>query len=299
MSIGIAMVCGHKKEIVTVTDHKVSFGAFAGDGMVMKFVPLFPKWFVVYAGNDPEFAPRIINIAKKRFSEGTAREPEEIAELFDDAYAEFTSSYIEKKVLRKYKYTAERFINEGRKKCSPDLYRSLCAQIEKATVSLEFLLCGFDQAGKGHIFGIDGKSAPACYDHIGVWAVGQGHDSAMNTLAFYSHHHAMKYHYVSRAEAIYCALSAKFMAESADGVGEDTFISAFSASGDDVLLLSSSPLIAPLRMAWKTYGAPRISQEVMRMFPGVIMEHKREDEAYKKMLAKKAKSGKGKAAGAK
>lgn len=124
------------------------------------------------------------------------------------------------------------------------------------SLSLKFLICGFDEKGIGHIYCVDGESAPANYDSVGMWAIGTGAHAALSSLAFHADKADLSV-YKSREEAAYFALVAKFMAESSDQVGKiGTFISVIEAT--QKLNYVSFTDIEKVRALWESDGAPRV-----------------------------------------
>jgi len=90
-----------------------------------------------------------------------------------------------------------------------------------------------------------------CYDKIGFWAVGGGQHLAMASL-FSSNYNIFAPLEVCLAKV----LCAKFAAEAADGVGEDTWSFAYTAA-DETLYMPPS-IHAVVKNAW--LRLPRIPQ---------------------------------------
>jgi len=255
MSVCIAVLCEERRRLVTVTDTKVNFGVFSADTVAMKDVPIYRRCTALIAGNDTEHANSILDRATQLlYSDGKPKSPSEVADIVDQALAERVNREIETKILRKRGFTVETFLEKGKQKCTPSAYLSLCNRIDQISLSLRFLICGFDAKGLGHIYSVDGKTAPANYDSIGFWAIGSGAQAALSSLVSA---------YMSKEEGVYFALTAKFMAESSDEVGKKgALVTTFDASAEHKLEYVDLEGQDKIRSLWGEYGAPRVPKGV-------------------------------------
>lgn len=255
-----------KDSIVSVSDQKVSFTGFAADNFAVKDMPLWgPTWTLV-AGNDIEFVPSILSRAK-HILEGKQSDNavEEAAYAIDQAYGDILHAEITRKVLRRRGFNVDTFLEKGRQKCTPSAYLALCEKIDRVNLSLNFLVCGFDDRGEGHIFSVDGQGAPKCYDTIGMWAIGDGVHLALSSLAFHVDRHQFS-KYASVEQTLYFALAAKFMAESSGEVGKSTFISI--ETKDEPSRYLRDRHLELIRQVWESDGSPRVPSNL-----DVLMEN--------------------------
>lgn len=279
VTVAIGIICDNGKSVVSVTDQKVSFGdAFSADVIVVKDVPFYANHFALVAGDDAEHAKPILNRAEKILLSLSPcpDSSEEVAEAVDQAFAERLHKEISGKVLRKRGFNVESFRERGRQKCTPSAYLNLCERIDRTDISLKFLVCGFDEEGTAHIYLVDGKSAPKCYDAVGMWAIGSGDHAALACLAF----HAERLHFAVHEpaeKAMYFALTAKFMSESSGAVGKSTFACVSSKGGLARYILPSD--IGKIRAMWEAEGCPRSPDSLTERMAGLILSL---EEARKK-----------------
>ncbi len=133
--------------------------------------------------------------------------------------------------------------------------------ISKVELSMEFLLLGFDGTGDPHIVLVDGCNAPADYGDVGFCVIGSGSVAAQGALAFHVDRGSLGAH-LSWADAVYCICDAKFRAESASDVGQQTFLALYehnkeiqlispSRVDEDSRNLGAAP--TPFHHRWKKY----------------------------------------------
>ncbi len=253
MTVCVAVLFDKRKGIVQVSDHKVSFGAaFSADNRALKDVPFFADYVALVAGDDVEHASPIL---KRAAAILFSREPYDysiaaVASAVDEAFGERIQQEISSKVLRKRGFTVETFADKGRQKCTPSAYLALCSRIDQVRLSLKFLICGFDD-NQGHIWCVDGESAPKCYDDVGMWAIGSGAPAALSSLAFHSNRLDFG-PFSDDAEAAYFAVASKFMAETSELVGEATFC-VVRKKGEKPNYLD----VQDIRNIWEEEGRPR------------------------------------------
>ncbi len=261
VSICLAAFFGNGEGIVVASDEKVSFGNYSAENAAIKTQPLLKNWEVLYAGDDVEHVPVIIRRARHLLKD--FKKPPNIGEIvgaLDTAYKERIHHEIEARVLRKHGFTVDTFRDRGKQKCTATVYNNLCERISRVEVSLKFLLCGFDTIGQGHIFEVNGQSAPRCYDHIGMWAIGSGAHAALSSLAFQKD--SGNYRESSMEQVIYHVCEAKFMAESSGDVGRDSTILLVLMKDKSTKWIPPSIINSKIKAAWKKEGAPRIPENI-------------------------------------
>ena len=266
MTVCIAAICGDK--IITVSDSKVSFGGdYSADRAVVKFKPIAKRWIAMFSGADIMDQQFITSKAAELLSGETNLTDAVVSDALQRAYSDRLRKQIESQVLSRYGFDFDSFLSIGKDKLTETVYNELCGKISSVTLSLQFLVVGFDPAGKAHLVYVDGQSAPASYDTIGYCAIGSGMHSAMSTLAFYADLGAFSK--INLATGIYCCCAAKFMAESASDVGKDTFLVIVEQNDASVLIPKD---IERLRKAWRKGGAPRIPKKLVAAIPQMILK---------------------------
>jgi len=269
VSVCIAIMAQGKGAIVCVTDEKADFGEFAADNIGEKEDMFSFDCLVMYAGNDSEYAPLIIESAKEKIA-GKVWTPKIAAECLSVSYMEHLQGQIYRKVLSRYGLNAETFL-KSRNSFTPELFATICSRIESVKISLRFLVCGFERNSrdeskcKCHIYEVSEDSVK-CRDATGMWAIGSGNYLAMSSLAFAAHRRKLTKK-SSISEAVYCALEAKFMAESNGLVGEATSLGVITPNS-----ISTMPNRQAIRIReeWKKSGAPRIPEGILETIPGSL-----------------------------
>lgn len=276
VSVCIAVLCNEKRSIVTVSDEKITFGNFSADHAVMKVSWLNERWAALYAGNDVEHAGPIVNRSWQllRGQEDLPDDGEAIANAVDQAYGERLSREVANRVLRKRGFDVDGFRDHGKAKCTPSVYLSLCSRIDQVSLSLKFLVCGFTKDNDGHIYCVDGESAPKCYDHVGMWAVGSGAYAAMSSLAFRADRQHLNTS-TSVEEAVYFALEAKFMAESSGDVGkEGVFVMILDSDSNQIRSMMDTDS-DKIKEIWKKEAVPRVPGKLAERIAPLIWSPRR------------------------
>ncbi len=292
VTVCIGILCNQGQSIVTVTDRKVTFGDFSADNLAIKHTPLWANWYALVAGNDVEHAKPILSRAKTILSEsGLQQKQDDVLTAIGRAYSERLDAEITAKILRRRGFNIETFREHGKSKCTREVYFDLCTRIDQIRISLSFLICGFDEEATGHIFCIDGKSAPKSYDDLGMWAIGEGASAALSSLAFHIDAADLTAGGESEEEALYFALTAKFMAESSGTVGRSTLPIILRPGPPANSGFISLEDIEAIRKLWQSAGAPRKPSRLSETLKGrihTIGEYLKEESANKPRAAKQS-----------
>jgi 20S proteasome alpha/beta subunit len=259
VTICIAAFADQGKKLVFVSDSKVAFGSFSADKAVQKTLPLGERNVLLMAGNDSARAQTVFDRSKSRFDSERSRDADRIAEIvFEECNAE-RDRIIEACVLRRRGFNWEMFRKGGRNFCTDAVYYEIESEIADVKLSLDCLIAGFDSNGKPHIRFTNCETPPENYDQLGFYAIGTGAQSAMSSLA-----HAVEYlglrKQATLSAVVYHVLAAKFMSESAQDVGQDTFLmvggpgNAKDPKDKDVLTFSAFAGIDVVREKWETEG---------------------------------------------
>lgn len=260
MTVCIAALAAHEKEMVLISDRKVSFGDFSSDRAAMKTEPFIPNYSLLFAGNDVSRAGVIIRRARKVCVVGRLTDPDEIAEVIYAECQRELNKIIEAKILSRHGFTTATFNKSGKRQCTEAVYYELSSKIDRVSLSLKFLLCGFDTEGHGHIRYIDTQGPPQDYDALGFYAIGTGGNAALSSLC-HSVEHLHLGRDVSSALVAYHCIAAKFMAESASDVGQDTFVS-FEKKDSQARFITPLYGMDYLRKQWVKHGSPRVPRGI-------------------------------------
>jgi hypothetical protein len=230
-------------------------GDFSADYLTIKTEFIDQGWYVFFSGNDITPCLPIIRDAVQLF----LRRDNTLGQMtasFREAYQGQLQSRINDEVLSRYDYDLESFKRDGLKQLGRDEFNKLCREIDGIYFDCEFLACGFDKDKKAHIFTVCNPGIIKDYSRPGFWAIGSGTNSALSTLFFH------RYNQVTDMPlALYHVCEAKFMAESAMGVGLTTFAFVMRPSDTNINLVDHD-LMKDIRRAWNEYGKARIPPDI-------------------------------------
>lgn len=272
MTVCIGALCSNAREIVVASDTKIGFGAFSADDLTVKIQPLVKNWWVLFASADISEIPPILARSKEALRGGPTFNELTVPRAVLVAYAERLREQIEAQVLSRYGLTLGEFMANDSSQLSPDLYTRLSNAIAAVSLGTQLLIVGFDAGGLGHLIRLDSERSPANQDAVGFCAVGSGSYSAMSTLAY----HADRQHlsiYSPLEDCIYCCCNAKFMAESAEGVGKSTLLAVFR-NDQPIRFVPGLRIENEIRPAWEKYGAPRVPAAVLKAIPSTLLSVK-------------------------
>jgi hypothetical protein len=204
---------------------------FAG-GDITQCVPVIERATVALKGKPGDFA-------------GVRR-------AFKTAYQEQLKELIEDCYLSPFGMTLSEFKANGRNHLSPKEFLTLNSRIKEANLECEFLVFGFDEHKRPHLFTVENPGWVSVYDKPGFWAIGSGAPSALAMLSYMGQAPEAS----TFEQTIYNVLAAKYISESADGVGKTTF---FFIHEHNSIAFSASPNIeTEIRGIWEKDGKPRM-----------------------------------------
>jgi hypothetical protein len=253
MTVCLAGLCGSQDWIAIAIDRKLSFGWTSADDAVWKFTGLNNNWFALYSSDDLTHIDPIFRAGAIKFIDYPAPITADVAaQLFCAAYQERRKKQAEDQHLSVYGLTMERFLAEGQKLFSRADLKELNRRINEIDLDSEFLLAGFDDIGKGHIFTVSNPGVSKHYDQVGYWAIGGGHHASLAALQAL---HYLPYNSIERN--LYKICAAKFAGETASGVGEKTVAIAFQ-HGQNPIGIYTEASVKEIKKAWENHGRPKI-----------------------------------------
>ena len=240
-------------KITTITDLKVGLGSFAADFGSLKSTRFYRDWAVMYAGEDVESVPFILDYARTIvMASKKPPTPHDLARAIDQAYARRVQEIVETKVLRRFGYTSDSFRRMGKKQLTASVYNLLCSRIADIKLRIKFLITGFDEHKKGHILVAGNDEPPVDYTSLGFFAIGSGAPAALSSLLFHKSRARISSQ-MPDGLALYFLCEAKFMAESGD-VGEATFVMILDSQSEPKCVTDPDAI----RKIWEEEGAPRV-----------------------------------------
>lgn len=221
-----------KDYIVTVSDTKLSAGGYYSHPLAsLKIHQIHYLWSAMVAGEVSQAQP-LLNSLSRRVLECAKEEPtlEDMSALCTKVYQEYTVQLAEEGLLAPFGLSMSDFLN-SRERMGDTLFEQVWAAISKITVGCDLLVCGYS-SGVPHIFSVSNPTVShpsfiTYYDEPGFAAIGTGGMLAEATLYSFEHGKVS-----SLEETIYRTTYAKFVAESASDIGEDTVIRSLDKDGN-------------------------------------------------------------------
>ena len=243
--------------IVSVADTKLTLFYTSKDGVVSKRFYFHEEWSAMMAGNDITPCVEIMNASSKLLTK-KANTLASVTNAVKTAFQNRLQELIEDKILSRYKMKLADFQHNGKKRFTPEVFNSLCAQIDNTALQCEFLVFGFDKDREPHIFTVTNPGTVGIYDKPGFWAIGSGANTALSMLLYRGQNVD-----TDMKDTLYHTFEAKFMAESASDVGTETafFI---GKHGHNSMHWSNFRLLEEIREEWEKFGQPQIPPNVLK-----------------------------------
>jgi 20S proteasome alpha/beta subunit len=231
--------------IIAASDRKLSmFGGWASsEGAVMKMSGLNKNWTVMFSGPVSAMSA-MIDAMKQRTEKLKATDHRSFARLCRTVYREERQPLIESEILGDYDIdTYAEYV--ALRKSNPQLYSAITSKIQDMEHDWSLLFAGFDRKKQAHIFTISESGKIDFWDRGGYAAIGSGGWRSMLALSSFPFKQQL-----DLSQAIFGVAAAKFAAEAADGVGEETILTLLEANSE------SSPVfpdhaIPVLRRMWR------------------------------------------------
>ena len=262
-------------DIITIEDTKLTFfgGSISAEGVADKRRMINDRWQVLFAGNVSTLTP-MLEAVKEAAIKPKTKGLRHFARLCANAYRGERERIIEDEILADYDLsTYAEYL--ALKATDPRLFDAIGAKIKEAEEQWQLLFCGFDERDRPHLFVISGRGKIEYCDTPGFAAIGSGGWAAYVAIASYPYHHLL-----DREEAAYCLLAAKFAAESAEGVGEETHLNVMTTQNHwSSFLLDGT--VNSVREKWK---------KLPRMPKSAALEIRRELNRFTRRMARVHKS---------
>jgi 20S proteasome alpha/beta subunit len=255
MTICIGAICDHGKTIVWVADTRLSLEHISSDAPFVKGWVVHPKWTALFSGNDITQVDPYLQSVRDALQEEREYTVAEVMAVFREQYQRYRLERVEQEVLGVYKLTMEQFLADGQQMFGEMGFRELQDRIEAIQVGCDFLVLGFDSNQRAHLFTVEHPGHVRTYTRVGVCAIGSGAPSAADSLMFHEYTPSLE-----SERAVYLVCTAKFMAESASGVGKPMFVNVRTADGRVGLV--SVERVKKIRKKWEAKGRARIPRDV-------------------------------------
>jgi len=219
MTICIAAICAYGSHIILATDQMISAQDFSGDAITLKIISIHKTWGMMFASNDIGNVGPIVGGVQRQLEGQKQPNVQDVRTALLDAYK---AQHLKKSnaLLAPLDLDLETFKMNGRKILGTTIFAQYCRALEEVSLQTQFLVAGFDpQTLTPSIFEVSKLGDFISHDVTGFWAIGSGQHSALSSLFFHSFGKIL-----DLPAAIYHVCEAKFMAESAVGVGKATSV---------------------------------------------------------------------------
>jgi hypothetical protein len=256
VTVCIAALADAGQSLVFACDSKLSLPEVSGDRVALKCFPLSSRlqWWAMVAADEVSHVLPVIEEAYQGgmidLSEATNRH-QNVERIFVSAYQAVRRRYVEDLVLKPIGLDFGEWKTAG---YAPDLM----ARIEAVDIGCEFVIFGFDMGAFGHIFTVGHPGVARNHNLTGYAAIGSGGYSALSSLLFNSVNSEMEL-----PEVLYRVCEAKFMAESALGVGRHTYVNIARVGEAMSATHLSDYVVNSVRNAWEKEGKPRIPRGIV------------------------------------
>jgi len=208
--------------IVTVSDKRLSYGDELGaaDNAAMKTLPIGNRWGVLWAAEDISPVSDLIKEIHYQLHDKPNADRATVQEIVAKAYNEAAQRRAADQYLACYGvHSVAEFRKTGLAEFGPELFGQIMEKISSYDLGIQLLVHGFSPPPYHsfmHIFEV--RNPGICFDHQveGYGVIGSGSMLALSSMMSHSGG------FGTIEEAVYRALEAKFMAETASGVGRAT-----------------------------------------------------------------------------
>jgi hypothetical protein len=249
MTVCIAALADVGKSLVLVCDSMLSTEQFSGDRTAGKLFPIGQSWWAMIAASSLGHVAPIIEAATLLLSRLPDEENtlEAVSHCVTIAYRSQWARHAESVVLFPVGLTWKTFTEK------PEWQPHLAEELKKVDLGFEVIIGGFDWNMDGHIFTVRNPGVAFNYDVTGWAAIGIGEYGVANTLLSHSFNSEMEL-----ARVLYHVCEAKFVSESASGVGHYTQVKIPVPGAKDDAAILADESVAIIRKAWEDEGRPRV-----------------------------------------
>jgi hypothetical protein len=268
MTVCIAAIASNSETdeeyIVTASDRMLATQEFSGDDIAIKSTFIAKEWGLMYAAEDVSYVtPISCNTRAMLYPKRLHVHADEVAGTLAMAYQRQIEQEATAKYLSRYRLTMREFLKNGAKLFPQAQYEDMHREIRNLRLGCEFLAYGFDDSP--HIFRVIEPGKIVYEDESGFAAIGSGWYSAVSTLFFHGVNTSMELW-----EVVYHVLEAKFMAESAPGIGVETSCQILNQDGTFTSVFDSA--IDEIRRVWTRSGMPRVPRNAEKIVSDVVQE---------------------------
>jgi hypothetical protein len=226
MTLCIAAYSMKDNCLVVASDFMLSVDAMSTDASAfLKAKPMWPhnRWVLLFSGVPT--AHETLSRDLLGFVMDTNHALSDMMAGMEAAYRQGVTHRIEHELLATYGLDRETFVRDGRSWLGDDVFARIAYQMDEMTLESSFLLTGFGPSGDAHIIRMNDEGRVNLSTTLGFSAIGSGATLALAVL-YQTYAPAL-----GLGELIYRVCEAKFIGESALGVGERTAVLVIKPDG--------------------------------------------------------------------
>lgn len=265
MTICIASYWG-KDELIVALDTMLSTEFTTADMMAIKVRSIAPTWWTCFAANDISSVIPIYDRVRAKLKSGD-NTLKVVSDIFAESYGEELLQKSERTVLSRFGLDMKEYLS-GIPKLDSNVSISLYHEIRSVALDADFIVFGYDAGGDRHIFTVSNPGNVQNNDIEGFAAIGSGGMVAQMTILGYGSTLPG-----DELKSLYRVCAAKFMAESAIGVGRVTGLIYFRKDGSAGAVDDSD--IRPIRELWQKEGKPHTPSQIKESADPIILKLKK------------------------
>jgi hypothetical protein len=260
MTVCIAAISRKDNRIVTASDFMLSNEYMSADTRTIKGEPVgrSGKWLAMFSGN-PSVQAVVLKLANENLSADKSETSTEVLAAIENAFRETLKRKIDAELLSPYGIDRETFLQRGQAWLGEREFSDLLYQLRTTRLETSFLVAGFEPNQQPRIFSVTDPGVSQSHDSIGFHAIGSGNLRALGSL-FTTYDYDAE---LTTDQLVYRVCEAKFLSESALGVGKRTIINIVDSDGKHEGLFPE--LVDKVRNIWSQKGRPPIPDEGLRV----------------------------------
>jgi hypothetical protein len=247
-------------DIVTASDQMLSMadGAFTAESVALKNAYIDPNWRAMFAAEDVGVVPGLMRQIRNRINWGDRIDVGAMSKILAESFQAERRQRATELYLGSYGIDLPEFMANGANIFGETGAAVIRERIEAHRLGCELLVTGHDPHGVPQIVSVSDPGIVKDHDVAGFWAIGTGWYLALSALAMRGQCSRFQ-----TLKTVYHVCEAKFLAESAVGVGKETFVCvhrkdrSWAAVTDDHL--------ANIRREWLRIGKPRETRTAERL----------------------------------
>jgi hypothetical protein len=246
MTLCVAAYSLKYRTFVTVSDLLLSNENMSAETSSMKIEPLSPtgRWVCMFAGSPSIYSSVLRRI--RAYLQTVDEGGESVRAAAQNAFRDELCHKIEGRLLSPFGLTRKEFLEHGKSYFGDEQFTQILYQLNAINLDTSFIIAGFDLDGTAHLFSVVDPGITEDHLSLGFHAIGSGSQRCVGAL-FGTYESSL-----STVDLIYRLCEAKFLGESAMGVGKKTFVDVFSHNGIHQGLIPD--LVEPIRTIWQKEG---------------------------------------------